>query len=147
MENTQTQSAALVVKRTMPFAPDVLFRAFTDPKEMSRWFFADKGWTCDAGNDFQVGGAFHVAMRKDKDTVVRHEGIYKEIVPGEKLVFTWNSPFAHDSVVTLLFSKVKDGTEMTLTHEFLAAEQRENHNRGWNGCLDNLQGYLRSAGD
>ncbi len=145
MESTTTQTAALVVKRTLPFAPDVVFRAFTDAKEMCRWFFADQGWSSEVTNDFRQGGAFVIGMRKDKDTIVRHEGIYTEIIPGEKLVFTWNSPYAKESVVTLHFRKVKEGTELTLTHEFLAVEQRENHNRGWNGCLDNLVRQFGSA--
>ena len=147
MENLQTETAALVVKRTMPFAPDLIYEAFSDPKIMCKWFFADKGWSSDVTNDFRKGGAFAIGMRPEKGDVVHHAGIYKEIVPGEKLVFTWNSPYAKDSVVTVLFHKVKEGTELTLTHEFLTDDQRENHNRGWKGCLDNLALYFKSIGD
>lgn len=146
MENLQTKTAALVVKRTMPFAPDVLFQAFTDPKIMSRWFYADKSGSSEVSNDFRKGGAFSIVMHVDKGTVVPHAGTYREIVPGKKLVFTWNSPYAKDSVVTLLFHKVEEGTELTLTHEFLADDQRENHNRGWKGCLDHLELHFKAAG-
>jgi uncharacterized protein YndB with AHSA1/START domain len=149
MENPhipQTESAALVVRRTMPFPPDVLYRAFTDPEIMSRWFVAETGWSSEVTNDFRTGGAFSIGMRSGKGAVIPHAGVYKEIVPGEKLVFTWNSPYAKDSVVTVSFRKVKDGTELTLVHEFLAADQRDNHNRGWKTCLDNLDLALYAAG-
>ena len=143
MENPLTQTAALVVKRTMPFPPDALFQAFSDPKIMSKWFFADKGGSAQVTNDFRRGGEFSIDMRSDKDEVYPHRGIYKEIVAGEKLSFTWNSPFAKETLVTLLFKKVKDGTELTLTHEFLAEDQYENHKGGWKGCLDHLEAFLK----
>lgn len=145
MEKTQIETAALVVKRTLPFPPDTLFQAFSDPKIMSRWFFTWAGGSAEVANDFRKGGAFSIAMRPAKGEAVPHQGVYKEIVPGEKLVFTWNSPYAKDSVVTLLFRKVKDGTELTLTHEFLAEAQRQNHNEGWKGCLDNLALFLQAG--
>jgi uncharacterized protein YndB with AHSA1/START domain len=142
------ESAALVVKRTMPFPPEVIYQAFSDPKIMSRWFFGGKGWSSQVSNDFRKGGAFSIAMRSEKGDVVPHNGIYREIVPGEKLVFTWNSPYAKDTVVTLLFRKVKDGTgtEVSLTHEFLLEAQRENHRGGWNTCLDNLEIHFKNEG-
>jgi uncharacterized protein YndB with AHSA1/START domain len=143
MENPQTRSAALVVKRTMPFPPEALYKAFSDPKVMSKWFFADRGGSSHVTNDFRLGGEFAIDMRSDKDVLFPHRGVYKEIVVGEKLSFTWNSPFATDSLVTLLFKKVKDGTELTLTHEFLAEDQRENHRGGWKGCLDHLEAFLK----
>ena len=143
MENPQTRTAALVVKRTMPFPPDVLYKAFSDPVIMSKWFFADKGGSTQVSNDFRLGGEFAIDMRSDKDALFPHRGVYKEIVAGEKLSFTWNSPYAKDSLVTLLFRKVKDGTELTLTHEFLAEDQIENHRGGWKGCLDHLEAFLK----
>lgn len=142
MDNPQSRTAALVVKRTMPYPPDVLYKAFSDPEIMSKWFFADKGGSSQVTNDFRLGGEFAIDMRQDKSTVVPHRGVYKEIVIGEKLSFTWNSPFAKETLVTLLFRKVKDGTELTLTHEFLAEDQYDNHKGGWKGCLDHLEAYL-----
>lgn len=143
MENPPTQAAALVVKRTMPFPPDALYKAFSDPIIMSKWFFADKGGSSRVTNDFRLGGEFAIDMRSDKDEVYPHRGVYKEIIAGEKLSFTWNSPFAKDTLVTLWFRKVKDGTELTLTHEFLAADQYDNHKGGWKGCLDHLEAFLK----
>ncbi|MEO6097847.1 MAG: SRPBCC domain-containing protein [Fibrobacteria bacterium] len=137
------KTAALVVKRTMPYPPEVLYKAFSDPKIMSQWFFGGKGWSSEVSNDFRQGGAFAIAMRSEKGEVVPHQGIYQDIVPGEKLVFTWNSPYAKDTVVTLLFRKVNEGTELSLTHEFLLETQRENHRGGWNTCLDNLELHFK----
>ena len=145
MSNTTVETTALVVRRTMPYAPQVLFRAFSDPEVMNRWFHGGKGWSVEASNDFRVGKDFTVNMRPDKGEVHPHTGTYKEIVPDEKIVFTWNSAHAKNSVVTLLFRKVTDGTELILTHEFLAEDMIQPHVGGWNDCLDSLEATLKAA--
>jgi len=134
----KAETAALVVKRVLPFPAEALFRAFSDPAVMNRWFFAGPGWTADASNDFRIGGAYAIRMRSEKGDVYTQQGIYREIVPGRKLAFTWNSEGVKDSLVTVTFASVKGGTEITLIHEFLTADKRKSHEEGWNGCLDNL---------
>lgn len=145
MENLQTDTAALIVKRILPFPPEVIFQAFSDAKVMSRWFVGMPRGTAKVTNDFRVGKDFSIEMRSEKGEIYPHTGTYKEIVPGEKIVFTWNSHVAKDTVVTVQFSKVKDGTEVTLIHEFLADDMRQPHNQGWNHCLDNLEPALAAA--
>lgn len=144
MEKTRT-AAALIVKRTLPYAPDPLFRAFSDAAIMTRWFFTGAGWSSDVRNDFRVGGDFRIVMNSDKGDSVPHTGTYREIVPGRKLAFTWNSPFAVDSLVTITFAAAGAGTELTLVHEFLADDQRDNHKWGWTECLDQLERTFKSG--
>jgi uncharacterized protein YndB with AHSA1/START domain len=70
----------------------------------------------------------------------KHTGEYKVIAPPEKLVFTWNSDFAQNTVVTVNFSQVAEGTEITLTHAFLPTDEaRKSHTKGWTVCLKNLE--------
>lgn len=54
---------------------------------------------------------------KPLDAVAR---LHEEFIPGNRLVFTWNGPYAKDSVATVQFRKSQGGTELILTHEFLA---------------------------
>lgn len=89
-------------------------------------------------NDFQVGGEFEIVMHLTKDKVHPHKGIYKEIINGKKIVFTWNSDSAKNTLVTIVLQKISEGTELTLTHEFLSDSVIEGHNKGWNAIFDNL---------
>ena len=72
-------------------------------------------------------------------------GVYREVIPNEKLVFTWawlTTP-ERDSLVTLTFKADGDGTLMTLTHEqFFDEDARDRHNQGWTGAMEKLDKYL-----
>ncbi len=130
----------LVVTKIIKAAPEEVFEAFTDPEIMTKWFYGHEGWTVDVSNTLEVGGEYTVTMIKTDGKKYVHEGEYKVISPPEKLVFTWNSDFAQNTVVTVHFRSVGDGTEVTLEHEFLPTpEAREDHRRGWTVCLDNLE--------
>lgn len=132
----------VVVKRVIKAAPDQVFEAFTNPGIMSKWFYGMEDGTSEVSNTLRVGGGFSINMRTGGGTEYMHKGEYREIVPFEKLVFTWNSDFAKDSVVTVSFRKAAGGTEVTIEHEFLALSERENHRRGWTVCLSNLERYF-----
>ena len=69
-------------------------------------------------------------------------GEYREVVDGEKLVFTWSweGDPSEPTLVTVEFRDAKGGTEVALKHErFTAAESRDRHLHGWDACLANLQ--------
>jgi len=80
-------------------------------------------------------------------------GVYQEIRPPEKLVFTWQwmkTPArggepseTGDTLVTVEFFARGEGTEVVLTQEgFATAEVRDRHHSGWNGCFDTLDRVL-----
>jgi uncharacterized protein YndB with AHSA1/START domain len=61
-------------------------------------------------------------------------------------VYTWRweaKPELGETLVTVEFHEVGRSTEVVLTHElFPTATARDDHNRGWNGCLDRLEKLL-----
>jgi uncharacterized protein YndB with AHSA1/START domain len=68
-------------------------------------------------------------------------GTYTEIIPNEKLAFTWRGDWAVDeeSLVTLHFKEVEGGTELLLIHERIAtAESMKGFETGWNSTLTKL---------
>ncbi len=135
----------LTIKRVFKADREALFKAFSDDKIMSQWFFAENGWSVDVNSHFEVGGEYKVDMKNEKGDVYPHSGKYKEISKPEKIVFTWSSQIVKDSVVTLDFREVSGGTELTLTHNlFPDNEVRDKHNMGWTGCLDSLERYINS---
>ena len=65
---------------------------------------------------------------------------YREITRPHRLVFTWKSEGAGDTVVTIAFERVADRkTKLTLTHErFVSETARDGHRSGWGGILEKL---------
>ncbi len=137
--------STLIVKRVIDADPETLFEALTNQKIMKQWFYAsrDEGWSASVENDPKEGGSFKVDMHGPEDTYP-HEGVYKEIVPNEKIVFTWNSHLVTDTVVTITLNKVDEGTEVKLKHEFMPIEEKQNHTRGWTEILANLDQFVTS---
>jgi len=83
--------------------------------------------------DARVGGRYRIEMRRPSGEAHNVGGIYREIVPNEKLVFTWAWDAApadepHESLVTVLFRPDDGGTLLTLTHDQLFANKsRDGH--------------------
>jgi uncharacterized protein YndB with AHSA1/START domain len=69
-------------------------------------------------------------------------GVYREIVPNKKLVYTWawKTTPERESIVTIELRSAGSGTELTLRHEQFADEEARNrHEHGWKGCLARLE--------
>jgi len=129
----------LVVTKVIKATPEEVFEAFTNPEIMTKWFFGVDDWSVEVSNMLEVGGTYILNMISTDGKEYKHTGAYKIIAPPEKLVFTWNSDFVRDTVVTVYFRGVEDGTEITLEHEFLPTDEaRADHRRGWTTCLENL---------
>ncbi len=92
--------------------------------------------------DARVGGAYRIVMR-DADRDWPHTGIYKEIDPPRRLVFTWHSPSTseEETLVTVTLKPEAGKTRLRLVHERLPAATFEGHREGWMelfGRLDEL---------
>jgi len=69
-------------------------------------------------------------------------GAYKEIIPNQKLIYTWTwkNSDAPDTLGTIEFKEVGTNTELSLTHEqFANNDARGRHEQGWIGCLAKLE--------
>jgi len=124
-----------------------VFRAWTDPEELKKWWGPEGYATPSAEVDLRVGGKYRLGMRKLPDGEIFYlSGIYREVRPPERLVYTWRweaQPEHGETLVTVEFREVGDSTEVVLTHERFPTETaRDDHNRGWSGCLDRLAKLL-----
>ena len=91
-----------------------------------------------AETDVRVGGHFRVAFTSDSDEMLEVSGVYSEVVPNRKLVFTWawKSAPEQESRVTVTFEPSGDGTDLTLLHEqFFDAGARDAREEGWRNAL------------
>ena len=132
---------SLTIKRRFNAPPAKVYAAWTDPQMIARWFGPTGVDSVQARTDLKVGGRYHITMHVPGD---QHDvmGVYREIVPNQKLVFTWawKSTPERESLVTVTFKADGDATIMTLLHEqFFDEPARDRHEQGWGGAIDKLE--------
>lgn len=133
----------LQLTRTFAAPREKVFRAWTDPQEVKRWFHPPGYETPSAEIDLRVGGKYRLGMRKLPDGEVFYlSGTYREVRRPERLVYTWQweaEPELGATLVTVEFHDRGGSTEIVLTHELFPTEKaRQEHEQGWGGGLDNL---------
>ena len=136
---------SLTLKRRLKAAPAAVYAAWTEPEKIAKWFGPEQIETLRAQADARVGGGFRIVMRSPDGEEHDVSGIYREVVPNEKLVFTWawRSTPERESLVTVLIKPDGSGSLLTLIHEhFFDETARDHHREGWTGCLDKLEHYL-----
>jgi uncharacterized protein YndB with AHSA1/START domain len=140
------EKPSLRFKRHYAVPVEKVFRAWTDPQALKQWFGpSNDGQILVSETDLKVGGRYRIVMQMPSGEQHRVGGVYREIVPNEKLVFTWAWDAAppdepHESLVTVLLKPDEGGTLLTLIHEHLFDEEtRTGHEGGWNGALDKLE--------
>lgn len=139
----------LRISRTLLAQREQVFKAWTEPQELKQWFGVADGYlTPIAQVDLRVGGRYRLGMQPpDSQQILVAEGIYREVIRPEKLVFTWRweTPNFTDpyTLVTVEFFSRGNMTEVVLTHEGFENEpQRDQHQEGWLGCLEQLEKRL-----
>jgi uncharacterized protein YndB with AHSA1/START domain len=145
MDTSTVTKPSLTIKRRLNAAPAKVFSAWTDPEKIKRWFGPGAVQCTRASFDPRVGGRFEIAATSPDGKNHNVGGVVREVVPNEKLVYTWawKSTPEQESLVTVLFKPDGDGTLLTLTHEqFSDADARDRHQNGWNGALDKLEKFL-----
>ena len=141
------EAPALSVTRDYTFAPEKVWRAWTDPQALGQWFRPDASFSIPVAEaDVRVGGRFRVLMVDAKGEEFDLAGVYREVVPVRKLVMTWgwkNQP-GHESLVLVTFRPSNRGTQLELRHEgYLDFDNQPTHEQGWNGALDKLGQLLQ----
>ena len=145
--------------------PETVFGAWTDPERMG-WYHNPTQPIPDEPIelDLRVGGAWRQHMVISESTNYVTGGVYREVVPNEKLVFAWGAtggwpeldPVRLDDspLVTVLLSGLGGRTELMVTVELPAslseAEAREwfelGIRDGWRDTVDRLAAALADAG-
>lgn len=136
----------LRLSRTFAAPRARVFAAFTEPEILKQWW-GPPGVRCPVCEiDLREGGAYYLEMHSS-ESVHKLSGVYREVRPPERLVYTWTwetgEIAGHESLVTLEFHERDGGTELVVTHEGLPGESaRQAHEHGWKGGLDCLAEHL-----
>jgi uncharacterized protein YndB with AHSA1/START domain len=161
--HAKAADAVVHVTREYPVPREEVFAAWTEPDLMSQWFRPQSG-SSTVELDVRPNGRYRIATRPtDGLPPADIVGSYLEIVPPERLVFTfgWEFPPADeigeledlgdrlevlaevDSRVTVQFRDLGSSTEVSITHEKLADQGlRAFHMYGWESVLARLADLL-----
>jgi len=136
-------NTTLVLRRTFTASRQRVFRAWITPRALEHWLRPRGMGVTVSQLEARVGGSFRFDL-EDGSSIV---GTYLQIVPPEKLVFTWSGGAAQswETVVTLDFLDQGAVTEVVLTHEGLSTpERRALAKGGWPSLFDALASVLSS---
>jgi uncharacterized protein YndB with AHSA1/START domain len=142
-----TTLPSLTLKRQIKASPARIFKAWTDPSKMVHWWgpheTVDGSVTAEV--DLRIGGSFRVSFSTPDGQTHEASGEFREIVPDERLVYTWIWTREPDqkTLMTITLRGEEGGTMLTLTHAQLADEAaRVSHEKGWLGVIDRLERFV-----
>jgi uncharacterized protein YndB with AHSA1/START domain len=116
---TLPKDTEILITREFDAPKHLVYRAYTTPELVKRWWSGDRGEVTSVEADLRVGGRWRNAMRANDGFEVAFHGEYREIVPNERLVTTEiyeGIPNGEEAaaLVTITFSE-KDGRTMLTT--------------------------------
>jgi uncharacterized protein YndB with AHSA1/START domain len=138
----------LTITREFNAPRKLVFKLWTDPEHLLRWWGPIEYPAASVTMDVRPGGRWRHCLRSP-DT--GHElwlgGIFREIVPPERLVFTfaWEEEGERglETLVTVTFAERAGKTTMLFRQApFQSAEQCDGHEYGWNSTFDRLAEHL-----
>ncbi len=126
-----------------------VFDAWTNPESVKEWMCPEDSSVPFVEMDVRVGGAFRIDMQHPDGEYTIHTGVYREVVPPAKLVFTWvskNTKYRESLVTVELFAR-GDATELVLTQVQLPDEEAvQLHTAGWTELTGRLAVLLQKSG-
>jgi uncharacterized protein YndB with AHSA1/START domain len=139
----------LVITRDLKAPRARVFAAWTDVQQSSVWWVPKDCTLVSCEMDVREGGAWRRRMRVPDGTVITKHGVYREVMPPERLVFTYNSEYADgrvdpETLVTLTFDELQGGrTRLTLRHSgFWDEASRISHTGGWMGVMERISDFF-----
>ena len=142
MKSAAAETRAVVVEREMPFAPEKLWRALTEPHLIAEWLMQ---------NDFAAVIGHRFNLRGEWGGVLDCEVLAVE--PNRSLSYSWN--FAHDdpaynlrSVVTFTLTPTRTGTHLRMEQAGFRPEQKQAYggaHAGWQKFVAKLEQLLAQA--
>lgn len=153
---TTEKQKTISVKRTLNLPLTSVWKAFTEPESMKKWWGPEE-YTCpDCAIDFNVGGKFLASMQGLDGNKIWSTGTYREIEVLKKIVNTdsfsdsngnivpashYNMPGEWDpeALVTIELEAVDGQTNLSLTHAGLPVEITDECMKGWQSSFDKLE--------
>lgn len=142
----ENSTETLRIRRIIPATKETLFRAWTEPEQLKRWWTIGEGWRAEfAEIDLRVGGKFRVGNKPRVGETVLLTGEFLEVEPPNRLVYSWQFGQANSEpgIITVEFKEMGHQTEVSITHERSAREMAPSAVAGWESALESLERFLR----
>jgi uncharacterized protein YndB with AHSA1/START domain len=147
----------ILITREFDAPKELVYKAFTTPELVKRWWNAKRGEVTIAEIDLRVGGTWRYVMVADGGFEVGFHGKYREIVPNERIVSTevFEGYPDEEAVNTATFTEADGRTTLTILVQHTSKEARDAHinsgmEAGMQDAMDLLEEVavsLRSSGD
>lgn len=151
----RAENLELVITRVIDGPREKLFRAWTEPELMKRWF-TPRPWTTPVIEaDVRAGGNSFILMRGPEGQEFANHGVYLEVVKSEKLVFTdaytraWEPSEKPFFTGIITFEDVGGKTRYTARARHWTVADREAHEKmgfyeGWGKATDQLEALVKT---
>jgi uncharacterized protein YndB with AHSA1/START domain len=149
---TQPTQREFTIRREFDAPRELVFRAWTDPSQITRWF-GPRGFSTPRASiamDVRSGGTWRATMVLDETgQEFPTGGFYLEVREPERLVFTWREPGGDaESVITVELADLGGRTAMTFHQAgFTSEEARRDVHDGWSSALDRLTEHVTTIGE
>lgn len=153
----------LTISRVIDAPVAEVWRAWTDPESVKRWW-GPEGYTSPVATiDLREGGKYLFSIRSPDGQMSYSTGVYQKIVPLQRLEFTDSfadeygnvvpgsyygmGEFPMETHITVQFEELADSqTRLTVTQDNMpSAKMAEDVRNGWSEFLDKLEGSLQEA--
>ncbi len=147
--DTLADDFVLSITRRLDAPRELVFKVWSQPEHLARWW-GPKDFTLPSCQmDFRPGGAFRFTMRGANGKDHTLQGVYREIVPPERLSFSWRwvdeaeDCAGPETQVTVTLESQGNKTLLTLHQaRFDTVSARDSHGEGWGESLDRLTDYV-----
>ncbi|MBO9377457.1 polyketide cyclase [Sphingomonas histidinilytica] len=144
----------LTLTRLIDAPREKLFRCWTDPELIPQWFCPPPWGVSKAEVDLRPGGSSLIVMRGPDGQEMPNPGVYLEVVPNEKLVFTdaftraWEPSEKPFMTGILTFADEAGKTRYTAIVRHWTAEDKAQHeamgfHEGWGIATDQLEALAK----
>lgn len=150
-----SEENALLIERDFDAPRALLFKVWTDPFHLARWW-TPYGFDAKVlAMDVRPGGTFHIELTSPDGQVFPSRGVFQEIIEAEKIVLKGDSAapdpcgagLPPGAVITVTFTENNGITSLSLHTQFEAADKKQaasagGFNAGWASALESLTRYL-----
>lgn len=152
---TLPTSTAILIERSFAAPKHLVYKAWTTPDLVRRWWSAARGEVTVADIDLRVGGMWRWVLMTEDGFEVAFHGEYRELVPDERIVSTEVYEGFPDadaySLNTMTFAEADGRTLLTILVEHQTQEHRNAHissgmEAGMQDALDLLEAVAISLG-
>jgi uncharacterized protein YndB with AHSA1/START domain len=148
---TLPEDTQILITREFDAPARLVYRAWTEPDLVRRWWSGDRGEMTSAEIDLRVGGTWRFVMTASAGFEVAFHGEYQEIVPAERIVSTEVFEGMPDAgaLNTITFSEENGRTELRILVQHSSQENRDAHinsgmEDGMQESLDRMEQVARS---